>query len=297
LAAQPAALTIAVSFTESVKPHLTVLRNDYSGAPEFVLAAVLENRDARKLARVRRKWSYRPMPWDFWLIFIFLGVVIPWRGHARLQKLLAKPHVSTMEKLALYGSTIAFQWVIVAVVAWRAIVRGMTPEQLGLVSHDVNKIVIVALIGGAMVGVLHWLNLRRIARLHVPAVDGMRAIAERILPQSLVELLPYSALAMTAGLCEEFLYRGFVMGVLLRLGWRGWLVVMVSSILFGFAHAYQGRSGVIGTMVLGLLFAVVRLAYDSLVPVIVWHAVVDLVAGIAGPRYLLTQSDTEIKAV
>jgi hypothetical protein len=42
LAAQPAALTIAVSFTESVKPHLTVLRNDYNGAQDFVLAAVLE---------------------------------------------------------------------------------------------------------------------------------------------------------------------------------------------------------------------------------------------------------------
>jgi membrane protease YdiL (CAAX protease family) len=90
-------------------------------------------------------------------------------------------------------------------------------------------------------------------------------------------------------LCEEFLYRGFVMGVLLHVGWHGWAVVMVSSILFGFAHAYQGRSGVIGTTLLGLLFAAIRLAYHSLVPVMVWHAVVDLVAGIAGPRYLLAR--------
>jgi hypothetical protein len=39
LAAQPAALTIAVSFTESVKPHLTVLQFDYSEGAEFLLAA------------------------------------------------------------------------------------------------------------------------------------------------------------------------------------------------------------------------------------------------------------------
>src|SRR5258708_1506017 len=37
-AAQPAALTIAVSFTESVKPHLTVLHFDYSERAEFLLA-------------------------------------------------------------------------------------------------------------------------------------------------------------------------------------------------------------------------------------------------------------------
>src|SRR6202008_2743975 len=39
LAAQPAALTMAVSFTESVKPHLTVLPFDYSWATEVTLTA------------------------------------------------------------------------------------------------------------------------------------------------------------------------------------------------------------------------------------------------------------------
>jgi membrane protease YdiL (CAAX protease family) len=38
---------------------------------------------------------------------------------------------------------------------------------------------------------------------------------------------------------------------------------------------------------MGILFGVVRLAYDSLIPVVIMHAIVDLVAGIAGPHYLL----------
>src|SRR5207249_7101551 len=37
-AAQPAALTMAVSFTDGVKPHLAVVRFDYSDVPPFVLA-------------------------------------------------------------------------------------------------------------------------------------------------------------------------------------------------------------------------------------------------------------------
>src|SRR5260370_39782554 len=38
LAAQPAPLTMALSFTESFKPHLTVLHFDYSERAEFLLA-------------------------------------------------------------------------------------------------------------------------------------------------------------------------------------------------------------------------------------------------------------------
>ena len=43
LAAQPAALTMAVSFTESVKPHLTVLHFDYNDAGIFLLIWSLRN--------------------------------------------------------------------------------------------------------------------------------------------------------------------------------------------------------------------------------------------------------------
>src|ERR1700758_3828964 len=75
------------------------------------------------------------MPWDFWLIFLFLSVVIPWRGYTRLNKLLALPSVDTKEKLALYAVTIAFQWVLVGLVAWRSLVRGLTIQDLGFGSQ------------------------------------------------------------------------------------------------------------------------------------------------------------------
>jgi membrane protease YdiL (CAAX protease family) len=115
----------------------------------------------------------------------------------------------------------------------------------------------------------------------------MQAIAERILPRSTVELLPFLALAITAGLCEEFLYRGFAMAVLGHLGLPSWATVLVSSILFGLAHLYQGRGGFFSTLVIGTVFGTGRIAYNSLVPVIFWHSAVDLVAGVAGPRYLV----------
>ena len=60
------------------------------------------------------------MAWDFWLIFVVLGVLIPWRGRVRLKRLLARSVVDTKDKLILYGSTIALQWILAGLVAWRA---------------------------------------------------------------------------------------------------------------------------------------------------------------------------------
>jgi CAAX protease family protein len=226
------------------------------------------------------------MPWDIALIFFVLAVILPWRGRARMKKLLAMPRVSSMERLVLYASTIAFQWLAVAAVGWRAGARGYTPLQLGLTLHDRTRLIVVGTVGAATIATLQWLNLRRVGRLPIERRGPLQAIAERILPHSTVELLPYLALAITAGLCEEFLYRGFSMAAFSRLGLQAWVVVLLSSILFGLAHSYQGRGGVIVTLLIGLALGASRIAYDSLVPAILWHTAIDAVAGIAGPRYL-----------
>jgi membrane protease YdiL (CAAX protease family) len=235
------------------------------------------------------------MPWDFWLIFFFLGIVVPWRGAVRLKKLLALPSVSTKEKLVLYGSTIAGQWVITGFVAWRALARGLSSSSLGLANYGGPSTILGSLALAAIAGALHWLNLRRVGKSPGKDPELMRSLACRIFPVNSVELLPYCALAVTAGVCEEFLYRGFAMGVLSRVGFPAWAVVILTAALFGLAHAYQGRSGILGTFVMGILFGVVRLAYDTLVPVMMMHAIVDLVAGIAGPHYFLPRVAEEQK--
>ena len=163
----------------------------------------------------------------------------------------------------------------------------MTAAQFGLVSHDRLRVILVTVIGSLLLGFLHWLNLRRMGSMQNPAMEKFRDLARKLLPQSPIEFLPYSALAITAGICEEFIFRGFAIGALDRAGWNVILIVIFTSVLFGLAHAYQGRGGIVGTTLIGVLFAVGRLAYHSLVPVIVWHAVLDLVAGAAGSRYLL----------
>jgi len=237
------------------------------------------------------------MAWDIWLIFFVLAVILPWRGRARLKTLLVMPHVGAMERIVLYASTIAFQWVIVAVVSWRAWAHGYTAVELGLTTRDGTRLIIGSIVGAATIATFHWFNLRRVGRIRPNSRGSIQAIAERILPQSTMELLPFLALAITAGLCEEFLYRGFAMAVLTRLGVVAWVAVLVSSILFGLAHLYQGRGGLVSTMFVGIVLGIGRVMYGSLVPVIFWHAAVDVIAGIAGPRYLLRSSLNTVESI
>jgi uncharacterized protein len=227
------------------------------------------------------------MPWDFWLIFVVLGVLIPWRGRVRLRKLLSRPAADTKEKLALYGATIGFQWLLFGVVAWRAFARGFTAADLGLARGVGIAPISWSMVGTALLCTFQWFNLRRVGRINAPSVDLMRKLTERLLPAKPVEFAPYCALAITAGVCEEFLYRGFAIAALSRAGAPLWSVVILSSVLFGLAHAYQGRGGIVGTGLLGLLFSLMRIVFNSLVPVMVWHAAVDVTAGVAGPRFLL----------
>ncbi len=254
---------------------------------------MIGSRPARKnfrhLRNLRKKCSDSRMPWDIWIIFFVLGAVLPWRGRVRMNKLLAMPQVSTMERLGLYASTIAFQWFAVGVVAWRVWAHGFTASQLALTIHGRSRIFLASIVGATAIATLQWLNLRRAGRLPIEARGSLQAIAERILPRSTVELLPYLALAITAGLCEEFLYRGFAMAVLLHVGLQAWAVVLISSVLFGLAHSYQGRGGIVMTLLIGLILGSSRIAYDSLIPAIFWHSAVDVVAGTLGPRYLTSK--------
>jgi len=119
-------------------------------------------------------------------------------------------------------------------------------------------------------------------------------MAVRLFPRSAVQTLFFVTLAFTAGICEEFIFRGFAIAALFRLGLSNWAVILVSSALFGAAHLYQGKSGSIGTGIVGALFAVVRIAYHSLFPGVIWHTILDIVAGVAGARYFVAAPNKNV---
>lgn len=227
------------------------------------------------------------MPWDFALILIVLGVLLPWRGAVRIKKLLGREHLSTADRLVLYASTIAFQWLAVAVVAWRCHVRGLNAQRLALVYSDPFLILITTVVLSSFLGATQIFSLRRLARSPAHRQKHLPHLAQIVMPQNSIEALAFVALVSTVALCEEYLYRGFAFAAFQdAVGGSMFLAAIGSSALFALGHLYQGRPGLRTTFIVGILFAAARIATATLVPSVAAHFVTDLVAGFAGPRIL-----------
>jgi membrane protease YdiL (CAAX protease family) len=236
------------------------------------------------------------MSWDVVLILLVLGVVVPWRGFVRMRQLLAKPQVGSSERIVIYLGTIAFQWVAALVAAWRASAHGWTKFELGLVLRGDRNALVAGIVGAAVVALLQSVNLRRMSRLPTESRARLGALAERILPQTPRERPLFVLLALTAGGCEEFLYRGFAMTAFSRAGLPVWSSILISSVLFGLGHLYQGGRGAAGTAILGIALGMARTAFGSILPVACWHAAADVVAGMAGAKYLTGKPITSCSA-
>jgi uncharacterized protein len=106
-----------------------------------------------------------------------------------------------------------------------------------------------------------------------------------LLPRTAGERRLFTVVGVTAGVCEEWLYRGFFLAVLAALagGLQTWLLVVVAAVAFGLAHFYQGAVGILTTGLLGGVMAALYLQTGSLLLPVLLHAAIDL-------RFLLVPS-------
>ena len=98
-----------------------------------------------------------------------------------------------------------------------------------------------------------------------------------ILPVTREERRWFFVVSITAGVCEEVVYRGFLIHYLMGApaGIGVTLAVVVSSVIFGIGHIYQGVRGAIGTAILGFVFAVLFVVTGNLAAPILLHAAID----------------------
>jgi membrane protease YdiL (CAAX protease family) len=102
-----------------------------------------------------------------------------------------------------------------------------------------------------------------------------------MLPVTPAERLRWVLVCLTAGICEELLYRGFLLQYLRGHLYGGpalgltfaWLL---SSLVFGFGHLYQGAAGIVRTTVAGLMLGLLAILTGNLLLPIVVHGLLDL---------------------
>jgi membrane protease YdiL (CAAX protease family) len=200
---------------------------------------------------------------------------VQWPAHRRLSA--ADP---AWARRWLWRSAIANPWWLVAVGAALWVAGGRSWASLGFSVPDGWRswaaLALVALLAAyhawAIVSLVRSPEARASLRERLGALSA-------VLPHTRAELYWFGAVSLTAGFCEEFLYRGYLIHALAP--WLGsWGAAALSVVLFAAGHAYQGWNGALRSGAVGALFTVVVVVLGSLWPAIVLHFLLDLGMGI-----------------
>lgn len=84
--------------------------------------------------------------------------------------------------------------------------------------------------------------------------------------------------ALENAVVEEIVVLGFVLHRLRQLDWAWPGAIVVSALIRGSYHLYQGLGGFVGNVVMGLLFGWLFKRWGRVMPMIVAHALIDTVA-------------------
>ncbi|HKN66918.1 MAG TPA: type II CAAX endopeptidase family protein [Gemmatimonadaceae bacterium] len=186
-------------------------------------------------------------------------------------------------RVSAYRRGVVGEWVftIAAIAIWTTFARPWSAMRFVL-PHGwrlgVGVVFVLAAVG------LVVLQLWSVARL--PAERRIRARPKLgnvgfMLPHTAQEQRWFLTLSMTAGFCEELLYRGYLPWFFAPwLGSVGAMALVV--ILFGIGHAYQGRAGTVRATLAGAFLAALVLVTGSLIPAMIVHALIDIGSGTLG---------------
>ncbi len=124
--------------------------------------------------------------------------------------------------------------------------------------------------------------VRASAEARAQARKQFRGVTALMVPRNDRERRLWVALSLTAGVCEEVIYRGFLMWYAMT--WLpGAAAVLVSAVVFGLAHLYLGWGmGVLRGTIMGVILGAAYLLTGTLWVPIALHAAVDVTSGLTG---------------
>ena len=181
--------------------------------------------------------------------------------------------------MAIYFRTLVFEWAVFAFVIYGIQRRGVTFRELvgprwstpGKVFLDIGigiGFLLVSLLALGLVGrLLH----------NTSSLESVRFMA----PRGFLEMTVWMLLSITAGICEETIFRGYLQRQFIAWSKVPAVGIVVSGALFGAVHIYQGADHAIAIAVLGVLLGVLAVMRRSLKTGMISHAVQDSIGGIA----------------
>jgi len=228
------------------------------------------------------------------IILLLLAVVFPLLGVRDYRLLLRRTNEGVADaRVKFYKGVLVFHWPLtIGLLAWW-LLSGNSLESMGLIPVADGW-------PWAAIGVGVFAILAQVIYLAIVSRDADKLMEVKKQIGDLANLAPqtpredhlFDMVSITAGVCEEILYRGLLLATLVSLVGT-WPAVAISSLIFGLGHAYQGISGIAKTGMVGLVLALLTVFSGSLFIAIVLHAVVDVTSGrIMGKALRMTKLQT-----
>lgn len=138
-----------------------------------------------------------------------------------------------------------------------------------------------------LLGALALLLIIGLPSLGLYAAGRALGITAEIVPSAMNEYwwtVPVLVLsAMRAGLLEEIVLNGYLLKRLTQIGLGAWSAIVLSALLRGSYHLYQGFGPFIGNFAMGLLFGWIYVRFGRVAPLVAAHVLVDIAAFTLGP--------------
>lgn len=182
------------------------------------------------------------------------------------------------DRLGAYTASMIFLWAMFGVV-WlfqRLDRRGL--QDIGFTAPRSRDL----LFGVGFLAVAYPLLGLTVSGLEAIGLAIPELVIKALLPVTTVEKVVWIGLSVTAAVCEETVFRGYLLvngETVLR---SRWLAITLAAAAFGIGHYYQGWGGVILITLYGLMFTWLRFRTGSLWACIVAHALQDIISGYLG---------------
>lgn len=220
------------------------------------------------------------------LLFLFLLVAAPVWDFYDTRRLRKNP--DSARKIRYYKTLMAWLWISTGLaclaVGWRPLFTINPPpgEIRWLLEHAwvfYLVEVVIALFVALMLlplAVVFWKKVKKQPRKYSSA-DAFKSLSY-FFPATWTERRWFASVCVTAGICEEILFRGFLLQYLHVFPWtlNLTLALLIAAVIFGLQHLYQGAGGAASTVVIGLLLSLLFLLTGNLLLPMVLHAVMDL---------------------
>lgn len=177
----------------------------------------------------------------------------------------------------LYLSTIIVEWIMFAYVFWsiRSAKRTTVREVIGGRWETPEDFLIdIAIAAGFwVVAILILAGLGFALGLSGPGkAEEAKKVLSFLAPQTLRQGLLFALLCVTAGFCEEFIFRGYFQRQFAAAARNTYVGIFASAIVFGSGHGYEGVKRMLLIAVYGTMFGLLAHFRKSLRPGMMAHA-------------------------